>query len=791
MLDLLFPRSSSRRAGSEWFWGGSSWIGGRVRTNANLVVDPDIAMTYSCVWCATRILAETAASLPLITYRLDPDGKVEQAVDDPLYHLLKFAPNPDMGSMAFREGRTMHQVNWGNGFAEIERDKNGDALALWPIHPSRVRPTKLADTDNQGRYLLPTYPYQVRNNDGSSMALKASEMLHVPGVLSEDGVWGKGTVAYARESIGMGLATERHGAAYFGSGAQPKAVLKTSGMKDPEVRAAFRKEWKNVHNSPDSSEIAIIGPESEYIPISLGMEDSQFLGTRTFNVREIARWYRIPSYMLSDLEKAGYNSIEMLSLEFVIYSLLPWLRRWEEQIMLKLIRPEDRGRIFVEHQLAGLLRGDVKTRYESYKVALEHGFLSINEVRRLENMNAIGSLGDNHYVMANMTTVERLVTGPVAAPGAPGAAPGDAEDAADASTDAGQLLDIPDNPQETPAWCGPAATLSVAQWLGVDEGKTQADLARELNTTAEGGTHPRDIIGWFNAKEGLSVTSGSGWTLDDLKQLWQAGHATIIPCQDYGSPAEERNDRAGHYVVILGFWSGMVFLQDPSASNTTDPESNAVPGRVMVAEADFDAAWHDIEADGTVSDHFGIAVGEGLLTEPDEDDEAADTTDEGDEANAGGTNPTEGPGGGTGGSGQGDPNAQAIAAARSILTDTLGRMFSKEANECRRASDKPDFEAWLTDFGVKHERVLTSALAPLIPALATVGIVESPESLAHGIVGESATLLRVAFNTDTKPQLAARLSTWAADRTVRTVEAILSTGTRTPASGTLSLHSKR
>lgn len=403
MLDWIFPRRSANHYDDERHWSGGR-TSARIKTLAGTQVDEGLALTYAAVWCATRVISETGSSLPLPLYkRLADDGR-EQASDHPLYEVLKYAPNPDMGSMAFRDGRTMHQVNWGNGFAEVEKD--GDrVVALWPIHPARVRPVR--PQDNLGG----EYKYLVRNNDGTSTRLRADEVLHVPGAFPECGAWGKGVIQYARESIGFGLAVERHGAAFFGSGAQPKGILNLPGMKDPDARSEFRKDWKTIHGSADSHEIMILPVEGTYNQLSLTNEDSQFLQTRVFNKREVATWYRIPPHMIGDLEKATNGTVEQQSLEFVIYGLLPWLRRWEEQVNLKLLTREERGTYYAEHQLAGLLRGDIQARMIGYQKAIMMGVMTINEVRRLENLNSIGRDGDVNYVPLNLTTAERMRTG--------------------------------------------------------------------------------------------------------------------------------------------------------------------------------------------------------------------------------------------------------------------------------------------------------------------------------------------------------------------------------------------
>lgn len=785
MLDLLFP-ATKRRAdyAGDGFLGFGLWgpgMFGSMKTKANVVVGQDTALTLAACWRATQILSSTVAGLPLETFYHLPGGNKELARDQSIYSILRDCPNPDMDAMTFREGRTVHQINWGNGFAEIERTRKGDGIAaLWPIHPSRVWPIRREDKDPEtGRPLLPTYRYRVRNNDGSHVYLRADEMLHVPGSHSDDGIWGKGVVAHARESIGMGLATERHGATYFGNGAQPPAVLFLPGMKDSEARKGFRSEWRQVHGSPDSGEIAILPPEGRYEKLSYPPEDSQFIETRVHNVREISRWYGIPSHMLGDLEKASYNSIEQLGIEFVTFSLLQWLKRWEGQICLKLLNKEQRRRIFVQHDISHLVRGDLKTLYECCQIGLMNGFLCINDVRRLLNLNSIGPLGDKYRVQLNTTTLE--MAGLPAPPktinindGSGKTAPAPAAPETPAGTTPDSLLDVPDVRQSTDYSCGPCAVLSVAQYFGVDEGKTEEDMIKELDTEPtsieDNGTDPARMVNWLT-NAGLTVTSGAGWTVDDLRHYWAAGQPVIVPIQDYGTPEEYRENQSGHYVVVIGLGFGYVFVQDPSADNvesgdihTADTEgqpfkpvdSDMAPGRVMIPEETFLAVWHDMEDGGKIDIQYGIAVGRGHAPPPPPNTAPATPAplDDGKEPQ-----PTPGPAD-SDSRDRGTKTTEARAAARSVLEATLVRLLAKEANAAIRAIDRPDFEDWLAEFHVKHEQIATEALTPVIPVLGLAGVEMAAGKLAKSLIDNSRTALLAAYNLCTKQQMKDQLGKW-------------------------------
>jgi HK97 family phage portal protein len=457
VLDLLFGRAGSRRGDSNAGWGTGGFRSGRVRTLAGPVVDEDLALTYAAVWCATRIIAEPTGNLPLLTYRRKPNGDREEASDFYLYDKLRYDLNPNMGATALREGRTAHQVNWGQGFGEIETNLLGEFVALHPIHPSRVRPVRPSDNE-------PGYAYWVRNNDGSSCLLKASQMIHFPGALSEDGIWGKGVIQYARESIGFGLGTERHGAGYFGGGAQPKGVVNLPGLQDPEKRRTFRAEWKEVHGSPDSSEIAILPPEGKFTPITLSMEDSQFLETRKYNGIVMAQWYNVPPHKLKDLDNAHFTNIEEENIDFVVSCLMPWPKKQEDELNRKLLTREERREYFIEHNFSGLLRGNLKSRLDAYLVGLQNGLYTINECRRLENLNSIGPAGDQHFVQLNMTTAERILTEPTPqkATAKPAAVPAATLLTATWPPSAGLLADLRTSADPDPAASPAAATVPAA-----------------------------------------------------------------------------------------------------------------------------------------------------------------------------------------------------------------------------------------------------------------------------------------------------------------------------------------
>lgn len=409
MLDLILgPARKATAMGDNDSW--FHWLEsvGR-KTKAGVRVNEEAALTFSACWCATRVISETIAMLPLLLYEKQKGDSREFATEHPLYDLLKVAPNPEMGSMAWREGRLHHQVNYGNAFSEIEWDnvrpeRRTRVIGLHPIHPTRVQP--ICETTYPNEY-AEGFRYRVNNDDGSQVVMRGDEMLHVPGPISEDGIWGKGVIQYARESIGACLATEAHVASSFGDNSMPGAVVILPGMKDPGVRKQFRSEWKEIHGGPNGDRLAILPPEGQFHALGqFNNHDAEFLANRQHNIEEICRWYRVYPHMIMHLLRSTNNNIEHQGIEAVVYSFMPWIRRWEEQINLKCLLPRERKKYYAEHQLAGLLRGDITSRFAAYTTALQNGFMSINECRRLENLNPVDG-GDKHFVQMNLIELGR------------------------------------------------------------------------------------------------------------------------------------------------------------------------------------------------------------------------------------------------------------------------------------------------------------------------------------------------------------------------------------------------
>lgn len=381
-------KPQNRTSGSAyWFFLGNTTSGKRVNERS--------AMQMTAVYACVRILSEAIAGLPLHLYRYTDNGGKEKAIDNPLYFLLHDEPNTEMTSFAFRETLMTHLLLWGNAYAQVIRNGRGEILALYPLMPDRMN----VDRDDKGQIY---YEYRTSSDDApinkqATVKLKPYDVLHISG-LGFDGLVGYSPIAMAKNAIGLAIAAEEYGSKFYANGAAPSGVLEHPGiLKDP---SKVRESWTQTFGgSANSHKVAVLEEGMKYTPISINPSDAQFLETRKFQINEIARIFRIPPHMVGDLEKSSFSNIEQQSLEFVKYTLDPWVSRWEQSLMRSLFTQEEKKKYFIKFNVDGLLRGDYQSRMNGYAVGIQNGFMSPNDIRGLENMDLIPEeLGGNKYM---------------------------------------------------------------------------------------------------------------------------------------------------------------------------------------------------------------------------------------------------------------------------------------------------------------------------------------------------------------------------------------------------------
>ena len=385
--------------------GPMDWLIGAIagkKVTSGVRVTPETAMNYSACWAAKRLITETIATLPRVMYKQTGKTK-EVATAHPTCRMFRREPNTRQGGVNHHAQQFGYLVDWGNCFAEKVSDGIGRTLQTWPIHPSRV-PKDGVIVNEDG-----TLTYKVLNDKLPPTYLSQSEMFHVPGILCDDDLWGKGVITHAAESIGMGLATEQYGASHFGNGGGPSIVLTHPKTLGDDAANNLRKSWQKRFSGPDKANgLLVLEEDTKVSHLSFPPEANQFLQTRQFNITEIARWYNLPPHLLRELSKSSFNNIESESLHFILISIMPWLIRYEDECNRQLLIEEDKDNYFFKFLLQGMLRGDQTARAAFYKAMFEMGVYSINDILELEDRNPIGEMGDLRFVPMNFSTLENV-----------------------------------------------------------------------------------------------------------------------------------------------------------------------------------------------------------------------------------------------------------------------------------------------------------------------------------------------------------------------------------------------
>ena len=376
---------------------GIDWgeIGGS-RTPSGIRVNADTSMACSAYTACIRVISDSVSSLPLHLYERLAAGGKRRATEHPIYRLLHQQPNPWQTAQEFRDWMTGLYLHYGASYAEIRAGARGPVSELWPLHSSRMEVERLSD--GRLRYIY-------REPDGRVTTYR-QEQIFALRFTTDDGIHPIPTFRIFQNAIGLAQALEAHGSTYFGNGARPGIVLESDNPVPVEAAERLRESWERMHRGPDRAHRTAVLPAGvKAHELSGSNEAAQFLETRQYQVIEICRAFRVPPHMIQDLTRSTYSNIEVQGTEFVQHCLLPHLKRWEAAISRDLIEEDDR--FFAEHNVSGLLRGDHASRSAYYVSAIQNGWMSVNEVREMENLNPLGAEGDAHFIQLNMTTLDK------------------------------------------------------------------------------------------------------------------------------------------------------------------------------------------------------------------------------------------------------------------------------------------------------------------------------------------------------------------------------------------------
>ena len=388
---LFKPKVDNKLSSSRTFFFG--------RASSGVDVTERTALQTAAVYACVRVIAEAIASLPLKLYEYKGNG-TQITTEHPLYDILHIAPNPEMTSFVFRETLMSHVLLWGNAYAQIIRDGLGRVTGLYLLLPHKME----MDRDDNGEIFYTYYrdfdDAKAHEKTGGITLLK-DDVLHIPGH-SFDGLMGYYPIGLHRNTIGMAVATENYGATFFANGANPSGILQhPATLNNSEL---IRKSWEDMFKGKGQNRVAILEEGMTYKPVGMPPEQAQFLETRKFQLNEIARIFRVPPHMIGDLEKSTFSNIEQQSIEFVQHTINPWVVRLEQATNLALLSPSERKKFTIKFNVDGLLRGDYTARMNGYATGRQNGWLSINDIRRLEDMNPISAEegGDRYLVNGNM-----------------------------------------------------------------------------------------------------------------------------------------------------------------------------------------------------------------------------------------------------------------------------------------------------------------------------------------------------------------------------------------------------
>lgn len=389
--------------GTGRFFGMGSTASGAVMTEHSAL---SVGMHMTCV----RIVSEDIGSLPLQVYRRDPKDKDrrEVAYEHPLYPILHAAPNPWLTSMEFWEARAAEVRNWGNSYALMDFDSRYNVKALWPLEPWRVTVERAGDY----RGWQPVYRYQA--DGGTQDTLDPSAVMHIRG-LGFDGLRGRSVVAHFSETLGTAQTIAQYGARFFANNARGDFYLKHPAKLGEEALKRLREQVEDRGRGPANWHRPMILEEGmEPQMLALPLKDVMMIDALKLNEERICGWHRVPLHKAGILDHATFSNVEHLALAYVGDAVRPDAERIEQAIERTMLGPKESGQYFVEHNLEGLLRGDIKTRFEAYAAGINAGFMKADTVTRRENLPAIQG-GDWRTIPANMNIFDALGN-PVATP---------------------------------------------------------------------------------------------------------------------------------------------------------------------------------------------------------------------------------------------------------------------------------------------------------------------------------------------------------------------------------------
>lgn len=388
MFGRMFGMSGTPRDASDDRW----WSDARMVQDVPVHVSAASVVTIPEAYNCLQILSQTIASLPLITYRRNRDGSKQRFDDHPIAELLHDQPNETQTAYEFRAQMTWDMALHRNAFAEILEGRRGPIDQLIRLDPEAVWVIRDG----------PKYLFEVREPDGRRRRLLPEQVFHLKAIpFTKDGILGRSIIQDGCSTFARALALQDYALKFFANDATPGGIIEVKGKFTPEQAKEFKEKWKDQFTGRNRHKVAILDSEAQFKSPDVPNEKAQFIETYREVALQVLRFWRMPPHKVGILDKATFSNIEQQSLEFVTDTLMPWLVAWEQAIRRDLITSP--RVFFAEHNVAGLLRGDIKSRYEAYRIGREWGWLSADDIRHMENMNPVPG-GDAYLQPLNMGT---------------------------------------------------------------------------------------------------------------------------------------------------------------------------------------------------------------------------------------------------------------------------------------------------------------------------------------------------------------------------------------------------
>lgn len=389
-------KSSPPNALSSTGGGVAAMWGGLTGTSSGVNVTPETAMRQAAVYASIRVLSETLAQFPVHICKSAGVRKV-YAPEHPLNIVLGKRPNDWQTAFEFFEMMQGHLAARGNCYAQIVAGELGSVTQLIPLRPDRMKVERIEN--GRLRYIF-------REESGRETKYNQEQIFHVRG-MSSDGVTGHSPISMMSDPIGYAMATDKYGSQFFKNSARPSGILRAEGVIKSDEAQRMKNDWMAAHGGPDNSHrVAVLANGLQWQAIGISSEDAQLLETRQFQVTEIARIFRVPPHMIGDLSHATFSNIEQQSIDFVRYTMLPWVVRWEQAINRDLIADDEM--YYAKFCVEGLLRGDSAARSAYYRELINTGVMTINEARELEDLEPV-EYGDVNLIQGAMVPLEQLI----------------------------------------------------------------------------------------------------------------------------------------------------------------------------------------------------------------------------------------------------------------------------------------------------------------------------------------------------------------------------------------------